>query len=67
MMNRIPLKDDPMKGEIVFDPGMYTASSEWELISAEAKINEVQYECCPEKYQDMTFTFVQKRLSPHEL
>ena len=30
---------------------------------AEAIINEVQYECCPEKYQDMTFTFVQKRYS----
>ena len=33
------------------------------LISATAQINEVQYECCPEKYQDMTFTFVQKRYS----
>ena len=33
------------------------------MISAEAKINEVKYECCPEKYQDMTFTFVQKRYS----
>ena len=33
MKNRIPFADDPLKGEIVFDPAMYTASSEWEMIS----------------------------------
>ena len=63
MKHRTPLKDDPTRGEVLFDPAMYSASSEWELISAVATINEVQYECCPETYQDITFTFVQKRYS----
>ena len=33
------------------------------LYTAWATINELKYECCPDKYQDMTFTFVQKRFS----
>ena len=32
MVNRYPYPDDPMKGEVVFDPPMYTASSEWEMV-----------------------------------
>ena len=60
--NRVPL-EDPLDGEVVFDEGTYYASSEWEMVSASARINEMKYECCPDLYQDVTLTFVQKRYS----
>ena len=56
-----------IKDEVRFDPAMNIASSEWAMFSAVAEIDEVQYEWSPKMYEDMTFTFVQKRLSPHEL
>ena len=60
--NRIPL-EDPLDGEVVLDPGTYYPSSEWEMVSATARINEMKYECCEELYQDVTLTLVQKRYS----
>ena len=40
--NRVPL-DDPLDGEVVFDAGTYYESSEWEMVSASARINEMKY------------------------
>ena len=42
MKHRAPFEDNPMKGEIVFDPAMYTASSEWEMISARMFITNLE-------------------------
>lgn len=61
--HRRPSENDPFIGEVLIDPATYSASTEWELVSTEAKINEVKYTCCPEIYQDMTFNFVQRRFS----
>ena len=57
------LADNPKEGKPILDPGMYDPSTEWELISMKTVLNEVKYECCPEKYQDVTFYFTQKRYS----
>ena len=42
---------------------LYSASTEWELVSSKAVLNELSYECCPDIFQDATFEFVQKRYS----
>ena len=34
----------------------YVRNSEWDLISAEGRLNTVVYECCPEPYLDITYT-----------
>ena len=38
------------------DIGSYITNSEWDLISGEEKLNTIVYECCPESYQDITYT-----------
>ena len=63
MKHRTPSDKDPFIGELTLDAAMYSPSTEWELVSTEAKLNEVKYDCCPEVYQDITFEFVQRRFS----
>ena len=51
-------------GEFLFDPEV---SSDWQIISAKAEINEIEYDFGRENYQDMTFTFARRRRDSHEL
>ena len=39
----------------------YIANPKWEVVSSDGKLNEVFYECCPEPYQDITFTIKLRR------
>ena len=55
--NETELESAPMYNEL------YSASTEWELVSSKAVLNEIKYSCCPDIYQDATFHFVQKRYS----
>ena len=43
------------------DTSTYVVSKEWDLISTNAKRNEVFYECCPEPYLDITHSIVLKK------
>jgi len=45
-----------MKDESGMDIGSYVMNDEWELIGAPVKFNEIIYYCCPEPYQDVTFS-----------
>ena len=44
------------KDESGMDIGSYVMNDEWELIGAPVKFNEIIYYCCPEPYQDVTFS-----------
>ena len=46
---------------LVFSPDLYVKSSEWELVSSKMTLNEVQYQCCTNIYQDVTISLTQKR------
>ena len=41
----------------------YQPNVEWEMQNVEYSINSLKYECCPEEYYDITFTFNLVRLS----
>ena len=43
------------------DLSTFTRNGEWDLLSADAKRNEVFYGCCPEPYPDLTFEIRIKR------
>ena len=45
----------------VADISNYQENHEWDLISFNATINEEKYNCCPDPYQDITFTLVIRR------
>ena len=58
-----PSNENGTEGNVVLSGAMYTPSSEWNLTSSKAVLNEVKYDCCPESYQDVTIYFTQKRFS----
>lgn len=43
------------------DLSTYITNPKWEVVSSDGKLNEVFYECCPEPYQDITFTIKMRR------
>ncbi|XGW27903.1 hypothetical protein V3C99_008029 [Haemonchus contortus] len=44
-----------------FDISSYIQNGEWELIATSATQNIQHYQCCPEPYYDIVFTFVIRR------
>ena len=44
------------RDESGMDIGSFVRNDEWELIGAPVKFNEITYSCCPEPYQDVTFS-----------
>ena len=48
------------------DTSSIVTNPEWILVSAPAKRNEVYYECCPEPYQDITYSIhLRRRVSKY--
>merc|ERR1712142_1258547 len=43
------------------DLSSYVVNEEWELMGAPVEFNEIIYSCCPEPYQDVTFTVLLRR------
>ena len=41
----------------------YQSNEEWNLIGKKTKINKLKYNCCPDEYYDITFSFELKRYS----
>eukprot|EP00092_Neocalanus_flemingeri_P077106 GFUD01095704.1.p1 GENE.GFUD01095704.1~~GFUD01095704.1.p1 ORF type:complete len:324 (-),score=58.07 GFUD01095704.1:50-994(-) len=51
--------------DMSMDISTYLTNTAWDLISAEGKLNTVQYECCPEPYLDITYTIkLRRRTTP---
>ena len=48
-------------GQILIEAAQYIKSTEWEIVGKECILNEGKYDCCPEIYQDITFTLKLKR------
>ncbi|EYC40298.1 hypothetical protein Y032_0620g740 [Ancylostoma ceylanicum] len=44
-----------------FDLSSYTPNGEWELLDTFVKRNIQHYQCCPEPYYDIVFTFIIRR------
>ena len=44
------------------DLSSYISNEKWEMIAVSAARNEVYYSCCPEAYQDVTFTIHIKKI-----
>ena len=57
-----PTNENETESAPLYDE-LYSASTEWELVSSKAVLNEIKYVCCPDIYQDATFHFIQKRFS----
>uniref|UniRef100_A0A8D8VS29 Neuronal acetylcholine receptor subunit alpha-7 n=1 Tax=Cacopsylla melanoneura TaxID=428564 RepID=A0A8D8VS29_9HEMI len=50
-----------LKDELGGDLTTFITNGEWYLLGMPGKKNEVQYECCPETYVDITFTIQIRR------
>ena len=50
-----------MQKDEYMDISSYVTNTDWALISAKGQFNEVYYECCPEPYQDITYTISLRR------
>ncbi len=42
----------------------YTNNREWTLLATTVEKRGVKYECCPQLYPDVTFSFILQRSSP---
>jgi len=55
------LKGNGQTGEINIDDSAYIKSTEWQIASKTGTVHEVSYDCCPQVYQDITFSIKVKR------
>jgi len=46
---------------IKMDISTYVKNSNWHLVSTTGELKEVTYDCCPEPYQDITYTITLRR------